>query len=462
MTTITMRRAGMSLAGGLVAVLALAGCAGDDLGGGSGGNSNSGGSGGGDTSADCAAYESYGTFDGDTVKISSTIEGTEGEMLEQSWADFASCTGITIEHNPSNDFESQIFVQVEGGNAPDLAIFPQPGLLSRMVDGDYLKPLEGDALSAAEANYTEDWLSYGNVDGTQYGIPIQGSAKSFVWYSPSVFEENGYEIPTTWDELMALSDQISADHGSDSVKPWCFGIESGGATGWPATDFMEDMVLREAGADVYDQWVNHEIPFDDPQIVASLERAGDILQNEDYVNGGIGDSRSIATTPWADAGLQILNDNCFMFRAASFFEAQLPEGTDVGPDGDIFAFYLPADTADDKPLLIAGDYLAAFSDSPATQAVEAYMASPEWANARMEIGGMVSPNSGADPSKASSDVLRLTIDLFQDEGATARFDGSDLMPSQVGAGSFWSELTNWIDGQETAAEALAKVEASWP
>jgi alpha-glucoside transport system substrate-binding protein len=222
------------------------------------------------------------------------------------------------------------------------------------------------------------------------------------------------------------------------------------------------MVLREAGPDVYDQWVNHEIPFDDPQIVASLERAGSILQNEDYVNGGIGDSRSIATTPWADAGLQVLNGNCFLFRAASFFEAQLPEGTEVGPDGDIFAFYLPADTADEKPLLIAGDYLAAFSDTPAAQALEAYMASPEWANTRMEIGGMVSPNSGADPAKASSDVLRLTIDLFQDEDATARFDGSDLMPSQVGAGSFWSELTNWIDGQETAAEALAKVESSWP
>jgi alpha-glucoside transport system substrate-binding protein len=331
-----------------------------------------------------------------------------------------------------------------------------------MVEGDYLKPLGDDALSAAQANYGEDWLSYGNVDDTQYGIPIQGSAKSFVWYSPSVFEENGYEIPTTWDEMIALSDQISADHGSDSVKPWCFGIESGGATGWPATDFMEDMVLREAGPDVYDQWVNHEIPFDDPQIVASLERAGSILQNEDYVNGGIGDSRSIATTPWADAGLQVLNGNCFLFRAASFFEAQLPEGTEVGPDGDIFAFYLPADTADEKPLLIAGDYLAAFSDTPAAQALEAYMASPEWANTRMEIGGMVSPNSGADPAKASSDVLRLTIDLFQDEDATARFDGSDLMPSQVGAGSFWSELTNWIDGQETAAEALAKVESSWP
>ncbi|WP_249268511.1 ABC transporter substrate-binding protein [Microbacterium sp. JB110] len=286
--------------------------------------------------------------------------------------------------------------------------------------------------------------------------------KSFVWYSPSAFEDSGYEVPETWDDMMSLTDEIVADHGSDTVKPWCFGIESGGATGWPATDFVEDMVLREAGPDVYDQWVDHEIPFDDPQIVASLDRAGDILQNEDYVNGGIGDTRSIASTPWSDAGLPVLEDNCYMFRAASFFEAQLPEGTDVGPDGDIFAFYLPADTADEQPLLVAGDNVAAFNDNEATQAVQAYLASPEWANERVSIGGVVSPNQGVDPANASSDVLRLTLELMQDEDAVARFDGSDLMPSEVGAGTFWSEMTAWIDGQKDGEAALAAIESSWP
>src|SRR5690606_2782630 len=252
------------------------------------------------------------------------------------------------------------------------------------------------------------------------------------------------------------------DHGSDTVKPWCFGIESGGATGWPATDFLEDMVLREAGPDVYDQWVNHEIPFNDPQIVASLERAGEILQNDEYVNGGIGDTRSIATTAWSDAGLPVLDGNCFLFRATSFSEAQLPEGTEVGPEGDIFAFYLPADTAEDQPLLAAGDYVAAFDDKGATQAVQAYLASPEWANTRVSIGGVVRPNQGVDPENASSDVLRLTLELMQDEGAVARFDGSDMMPSEVGAGTFWSALTDWIDGGSDAEEALTTVENSWP
>ncbi|WP_156253963.1 ABC transporter substrate-binding protein [Pseudactinotalea terrae] len=456
--TTTRRRAGAVLAGGAALALVLTACdGGGDLDGGGGGG------GGGNADGDCSAYEEYGTFEGATVTISSTIsDPAEADALEESWADFASCTGITIQHNGTNEFESQIYVQVEGGNAPNLAIFPQPGLLSRMVADGYVQPAADDVAATAGEGLSEDWLTYGTIDDTLYGVPIMGSVKSFVWYSPTAFSESGYEIPTTWDELMALTDQIATDHGSDTVKPWCFGIESGGATGWPATDFVEDMVLRTAGPDVYDQWVNHEIPFNDPQIVEALEAAGSILQDPERVNGGIGDPRSIATTAWADAGLQVLENNCFLFRAASFFEAQLPEGTNVAPDGDIYAFYLPSQTAEDQPLLVAGDYLAAFDDEEATVAVHNFMSSGEWADTRVSLGGVTSPNQGVDPANASSDMLRQTLELMQDENAVARFDGSDLMPSSVGAGSFWTAMTNWVDGQQSSEEALTAVENSWP
>ncbi len=451
------RRAGAVLAGSAAVALTLTACGGSgDLGGGGGG-----GGGGGD--ADCADYEQYGQFEGATVTISSTIsDPAESDGLEESWADFEACTGITIQHNGTNEFESQIYVQVEGGNAPNLAIVPQPGLLARLVADGHVQAASDDVVATAEEGLTEDWLQYGTIDGTLYGVPILGSVKSFVWYSPAAFNEGGYEIPTTWDELMTLTDQIAADHGSDTVKPWCFGIESGGATGWPATDFVEDMVLRTAGPDVYDQWVDHEIPFNDPQIVEALDAAGEILQDPDRVNGGIGDPRSIATTAWADAGLQVLEDNCYLFRAASFFEAQLPEGTDVAPDGDIYAFYLPAQTADDQPLLVAGDYLAAFDEDEATIAVQNFMSSGLWADTRVSLGGVTSPNQGVDPANASSDMLRQTLELMQDPDAVARFDGSDLMPSSVGAGSFWTAMTNWVDGTQSTDEALTAVENSWP
>src|SRR5690606_35770228 len=154
------------------------------------------------------------------------------------------------------------------------------------------------ASAETEANVDEffaaSWKDYGTVDGTFYAPPLGANMKSFVWYSPGAFADAGYEVPQTWDDMIALSDQIVADGNG---KPWCAGVESGDATGWPATDWIEDVVLRSAGADVYDQWVAHEIPFNDPQIVEAIDIAGDILKNPDYVNGGLGDVSSIATTP---------------------------------------------------------------------------------------------------------------------------------------------------------------------
>ncbi|UNX56289.1 ABC transporter substrate-binding protein [Georgenia sp. TF02-10] len=454
----TKRRAMGTLAGAAALAMTLGACGGaDELGGGGGG-------GGGDDTAggtDCSPYEDYGSFDGETVSLFSSIREVEADQLQDTFTEFTECTGITVEHNGSGEFEQQVVVQAEGGNAPDLAIFPQPGLFARMVESGYLVEPSEEVEANVDEGWSEDWKSYGTVDGTFYGAPLMASVKSFVWYSPTAFEENGYEVPTTWDDLMALTEQIAADHGSEDVKPWCAGIESGGATGWPATDWIEDMVLRAGGPDVYDQWVNHEIPFNDPQIVEAVDMAGGILKNPDYVNGGIGDPRSIATTSFNDAGLPILDGNCFLHRQASFYEAQWPEGTDVSPEGDVFAFYLPGETEDESPLLVGGEFVGAFNDNEATQAVQAYMSSGEWANTRVEIGGVTSANTAVDPENASSDVLRLAIELLQDENAVARFDGSDMMPSEVGAGAFWSGMVSWIDGAETQT-AVDQIEAAWP
>ncbi len=409
----------------------------------------------------CEAYEQYGTHDGANVTIFSSIRDVEADQLDESWAKFEECTGINVEHNGSGEFETQIRVQAEGGNAPDLAIFPQPGLLQTMVEGGHIVAAPASVEANVDEGWSEDWKAYGTIDGTFYAAPLMASVKSFVWYSPSAFAENGYEVPKTWGQMMDLTQKIADDHNADGARPWCAGIESGGATGWPATDWIEDAVLRQAGGEVYDQWVNHEIPFNDPQILASVNRVGDILRNDDYVNGGFGDARTVATTSFNDAGLPILDGKCFMMRMASFYEAQWPEGTDVSPEGDVFAFYLPGDTEDSSPLLVAGEFVGAFNNEPATEAFQAFLASGEWANSRVEIGGVTSANKAVDASKASSDILRLAIELLQDDSAVSRFDGSDLMPAAVGAGSFWSAMTEWIDGTVSAEEALDSIENSW-
>jgi alpha-glucoside transport system substrate-binding protein len=226
---------------------------------------------------------------------------------------------------------------------------------------------------------------------------------------------------------------------------------------------MEDVMLRENGPDVYDQWVNHDIPFNDPQVASALERVGSILKNDDYVNGGLGDVTSIASTIFQDGGLPILQGQCWMHRQASFYTANWPEGTTVAEDGDVYAFYFPPISEEfGKPVLVGSEFVASFSDRPEVAAFQAYMASPEFVNLRAEQGSFTSANSELDPANVDTTIGQLSVEILQDENATIRFDASDLMPGEVGSGSFWTEMTNWIANDKPDDEVLDAIEASWP
>lgn len=440
------------VAGATGMAIALASCGASSDGGGN--DDGDGGNAGGD----CAAFEDYGTFDGAEVSIYSPIRDAEADLLEESWAEFTDCTGIDISYEGSGEFEAQLNVRVEGGNAPDIAFFPQPGLLQRFASSGDLVAAPDQTESNVDEGWTEDWKAYGTVDSEFYGAPLGSNVKSFVWYSPSMFEEGGYEIPETLDDLKALSDDIAS---AGDVKPWCAGIESGDATGWPATDWMEDFMLRTAGPEVYDEWVAHEIPFNDPQVVDAADAVGEYLKNPDYVNGGLGDVQSITTTAFQDGGLPILDGQCYMHRQASFYGAQLGEDVVVGEDGDIFAFYLPS--ADDtRPTLVAGEFVGAFADREEVQAVQNYLSSLEFAQSRAALGNWLSANKNMEASDFSSNPINeLSYEVLQDPEAVVRFDGSDLMPAAVGAGSLWQAMTDWINGADTQT-VLDQVEASWP
>ncbi len=405
----------------------------------------------------CEDYADYAGSSGTQVSMYTSIRDIEADRYVQSFEEFEKCTGITINYEGSGEFEAQLNVKVQGGNAPDLAFIPQPGLLQRFVQAGKVKEApEGTAANVNEF-WSDAWKEYGSVDGTLYAAPMGANVKSYVWYSPTQFESAGYEVPTTLDELMTLTEEIAAS----GKKPWCAGIESGDATGWPATDWVEDMMLRTAGAETYDQWVNHEIPFDDPAVVEAVDAVGAILKNPKYVNAGFGDVRSIATTSFQDAGTPILEGECFLHRQASFYANQWPEGTTVAEDGDVFAFYLPSESEDSKPVLGGGEFVAAFADRPEVQKVQTYLSSDEYANTKAAIGDWISANTGLDVANVENPIDQLSVETLQDESAEFRFDGSDLMPAAVGAGSFWQGMTEWINGSETA-DVLKGIEDSWP
>ena len=438
--------------------LGLAACADD---GGDGGNNEVSGEAPGKGKPECAQLEQFGDLTGKTVSVYTSILPPEQQAHEKSYEVFTECTGAKVDYEGSDQFETQLVVRVKAGNAPDIAYIPQPGLLKTVVSSGKVVEAPQPVADNVDEFFGEDWKSYGTVDDTFYAAPLGASVKSFVWYSPKMFSDNGWEVPQTWDDMLKLSDDMVAK----GIKPWCAGIESGEATGWPATDWLEDAVLREQGADYYDQWVNHEVAFDDQGVIDSLDLVGGILKNGDYVNGGFGDVNSIATTAFQDGGLPILKGECGLHRQASFYAAQWPEGTDVTENGDVFAFYLPTTNEDNgKPVLGGGEFVAAFDDRPEVQAFQTYLSSDVWANEKAKAtpgGGWVSANTGLDVNNLTSPIDKLSAETFQDPDAVFRFDGSDQMPSAVGAGSFWKEMTAWITG-ESSSDALKNIESSWP
>jgi len=441
------RRSAIGVATLAVAALALSGCAPAAE----------------DTTAtgDCAAYADYLGNEGTEVEIYTTIVSPEADLFQESFAEFEECTGITINWNGSQEFEAQLPVRVEGGTAPDLAVFPQPGLLKKMVETGKMVPASDALAASVDANYTPDWKNYGTVDGTFYAAPLGANVKSFVWYSPKTFADNGWEIPTTWAELLTLSDTIA----ESDVQPWCVGFGSGEATGWVGTDWMEDLMLRFQDAETYDKWVSNEMKFDDPKVAEVLAEAGKILKNADYV----GDVASIATTTFQDGGAGIVDGTCAMHRQASFIGGILkddyaativtPEDTDV--EGGITTFYFPGVSADNKPALGGGEFVGAFADRPEVQAVQLYLTSADWNNKKASLGGWFSAHLGLDTANVADPVNAVAVSILQN-ATTFRFDASDLMPAAVGAGSFWKEMTAWVAEDKADADVLEAIQASWP
>ncbi|MFC7533362.1 ABC transporter substrate-binding protein [Actinoplanes sp. GCM10030250] len=407
---------------------------------------------------DCAPYAAFGDIKGKTVTIYTGIVTPEDTPHKESYKPFEQCTGATIKYEGDKAFETQILVRAQAGNPPDVAFVPQPGLLQQLVATGKAVEAPKETSDNVDKHFGADWKAYGTVDGKFYAAPLGANVKSLVWYSPKEFKDAGYTVPTTLDQLKALSDKMV----TDGKKPWCAGISSGEATGWPLTDWMEDFMLRLSGPETYDKWVKHEIPFNGPEATAALDAVGAYLKNDQYVNGGLGDVKSIASTTFQDAGLPILEGTCSLHRQASFYAANFPKDTQIGEDGDIFAFYLPGKDETAKPVLGGGEFVLAFADRPEVKAFQTYLSSDTWANAKAKLSsGWVSANKGLDVNNLKNPIDKLSAEILLDPNSQFRFDGSDMMPAAVGSNAFWKQTTNWITGQDTKA-TVDNIEKAWP
>lgn len=390
-----------------------------------------------------------------TVTILGVIEGEQQERLEQALVPFETETGIDVIYEGNADFATVLKERVSAADAPDLAMFPQPGLMAEFARNGDLVPLstfiEKSELKAA---YNDTWIDLATVEEEAYVIWYRTSVKSLVWYKPVVFERNAYEIPTTWSELTTLTTKIA----TEGKTPWCIGLESGEATGWPGTDWIEDIMLRTAGPEAYSQWIDHRLPFNSPQVLTAFQKFGEILRNPKYVDGGASSTVELAFSEAPD-GLFVEPPRCYMHKQASFIESFFEAGKEPRSDYDVFTLP-PIDGKFGTPILVSGDAFGAFRDTPETRALMSYFATPTPHEIWAQLGGFISPHKQVSPDIYPNAVSQ-KISLILANADVIRFDGSDLMPPEVGTESFWEGIVDFAQG-ESAEEVAKEIDASWP
>lgn len=402
---------------------------------------------------------------GETITIMGGFTDAQAEAFQADLDKWGETSGIKVTYDGNTDFQTAVVARATAGNPPDIAIYPQPGVLKSQTQ--QLFPLEDlgidvDAITADEANGLGEIAV---VDGQTFGLPYSINVKSLVWYNPSAFEAAGLTVPTTDAEMTALQQQIM-DEGLG--YPWCVGLESGAATGWPATDWLEEYVLRYGGLDEYNAWIAGDVLFDSPLVNEAGDKVASELLEEGKINGG---GQAAATTAFQTAGNQLFvegkeNGQCFMMRQGSFIADFFPDDIKAQiADGDlsnIDFFQLPSPEGTESAMLGGGDLVGAFTDSDEVKQVVEYITGKEFGtNGYASQAIFLSPHNDFDTSFYTTEFQKKAQELLA-ASTLFGFDASDQMPGEVGSGTEWTELTSWFAGQKTMEQAFQAIDASWP
>lgn len=391
---------------------------------------------------------------GGTVTVLGVWGGSELDSFLAMVKPFEDATGVKVQFEGTRDLNAVLTTRIQGGNPPDVAGLPGPGQMAEFARAGKLIAL-GDVLdlSAMREQYAQSWIDLATVDGKVYGVFIKASLKGLVWYNPKAFSAAGYEVPQTWDALTQLTQRIAAD----GKTAWCIGLESGAASGWPATDWIEDIMLRTGGPQVYDQWYRHEIAWTDPQVKRAWELFGQIATNPAYVYGG---AQGELSTNFGESPFPLFTDppGCYLHHQATFIQdfiqKQYPNLKPVD-DFDFFAF--PSiDASQPKAVEVAGDLFGMFKDTPQARALMKYLTTPEAQAIWVKRGGALSPNRKVALDEYPDPLSRRAAEILT-SADVARFDASDLMPEAVN-NAFWKGTLDYVQSPTRLDEILGTLE----
>jgi len=403
-----------------------------------------------------------GTADGDkTVTILGAFGGDEEKFFVQSLQKFQQETGIKIQYTADTDFTTTIKSKVGSGDSPDIGLFPQPGGLLEMAGQNKIQPidtyLDYDKL---DSTLVSGFMDASRYKGRVYGAPMRMAVKSIVWYPKAAYDKGGFnKEPKTIQELYGVADKIKGT----GVAPWCVAWNSDQATGWVGTDWLEEYMLRMYGPEVYDQWTSHEIPFNDPRVVKALDEMGKILKAPGSVYGG---TQAILNTKFGEAMTPAFATppKCMLHRQGNFATTFYPKNVQSDLDNQVGTYPFPPYQGgyDGKPILGGGDLAALFNgNDPDAKKVMEFLAGDKFGAEWAKAGGWLSPHKTFDMKNYPNETTR-NVAKMATEADIFRFDGSDLMPKEVGSGSFWTGMVSWVNGSKTSQQAADEIEKSWP
>ena len=414
-------------------------------------------------------------FKGKKVSIQTQWTGGEATGFANAIADFQTATGIAIQVDSiGSSHETVLKTRVEGGQPPDLSQIAQPTAVLAYAKEGKLKDIaaivgaDGAAKLKAEFPSTIGLTTEGDHI---WSIPTKADVKSMIWYPVKAFAAAGYTVPKTWDELVALSDKIVAA-GS---KPFC--VSAGGpgtATGWELTDWVEEVLAKSEDPQVTADWISHKITFQDPKIKAAFDKVGSLLFKDGYVDGGgpqiVNNDLKTVMDPMFNG--DTATPGCWMQKipvwyGPDFFPDRRTNGGDskykIGDDGDIGIFPFPTISDTFKGVEGSADSFMVIQDRPEVRALAEFLATPEGLKGWITSVGVLSPNSKV-PAEWYANNYKLKVANQILSGATAViFDASDLMPPNVGAGSFWTQISDWANQNGKNTDAVLKaIDESWP